>query len=55
LAEVVIHFPGLRNEGEKPVLFFPELFVCRNRGKTEFTVPKDTLALLAKSDATANG
>ena len=28
LAEVDIHFPGLRNSGKRPVLVFPELVVC---------------------------
>ena len=35
VAEVEIHFPGLRNAGKKPVL--------------AFTIPEDELNLLAKS------
>jgi hypothetical protein len=51
-SEVDIHFPGLNNVNKSPVLVYPELLVCLNCGKAEFTVPKDELALLAKSDAT---
>ena len=52
LAEVDIHFPELRNVNKSPVLFYPELLVCLNCGKAEFTVPKDQLVLLAKRDTT---
>ena len=51
-SEIDIHFPGLSNVKKSPVLVYPELLVCLNCGKAEFTVPKDELALLAKSDAT---
>jgi hypothetical protein len=34
-----------------PVLVYPELLVCLNCGKSEFTVPKDELKLLAAIDA----
>ena len=40
LAEVGIHVPGLRNAGKSPVFVFPELLVCLDCGKTEFTFPK---------------
>jgi hypothetical protein len=46
LAEVAIHFPGLRNAGKSPVLVFPELLVCLDCGKTEFMVPKAELDIL---------
>jgi hypothetical protein len=46
LAEVDIHFPGLRNSGKRPVLVFPELVVCLDCGKTEFMVPKAELDIL---------
>jgi len=52
LCELDIHFPGLRNVNKSPIRVFPELWVCFNCGKAEFTVPKDELDLLAKSDAT---
>ena len=51
-SEIDIHFPGLSNVRKSPVLVYPELLVCLTCGKAEFTVPKDELALLAKSDAT---
>ena len=51
-SEIDIHFPGLGNVRKSPVLVYPELLVCLNCGKAEFTVSKDELALLAKSDAT---
>jgi hypothetical protein len=51
-SEIDIHFPGLSNVKKSPVLVYPELLVCLNCGKAEFTVPKEELALLAKSDAT---
>jgi hypothetical protein len=49
-SEIDIHFSGLRNIKKSSVLVYPELLVCFNCGKAEFTVPKDELALLAKSD-----
>ena len=52
LSEVDIHFPKLRDVKRSPVLVYPELLVCLNCGKAEFTVPTDVLALLAKSNAT---
>jgi hypothetical protein len=52
LAEVDIHFPGLRNAGKSPVLVFPELLVCLDCGKTEFMVPKAELEILTNMDTT---
>jgi hypothetical protein len=52
LAEVDIHFPGLRNAGKRPVLVFPELVVCLDCGKTEFMVPKAELDILTDRDTT---
>lgn len=54
-SEIDIHFPGLSNVKKSPVLVYPELTVCLDCGKAEFTVPKDELALLAKSDAAGRG
>ncbi len=48
-SEVDIHFPGLRNIKNSPILLYPELLVCLECGKAEFAVPKDQLALLARS------
>ncbi len=55
LAEVDTHFPGLRNVSKSPVLLYPELLVYLNCGEAEFTVPKDELVLLAKSDTAEGG
>jgi hypothetical protein len=41
-----IHFPSLIDVKNSPVLVYPELLVCLNCGKTEFTVPKAELDLL---------
>ena len=51
MAEVSIHFQGLKKAHELPVLVFPELLVCFNCGKTEFTIPREELELLAKKNA----
>ena len=49
-----IHFPRLRDVKKSPVLVYPELSVCLNCGKAEFTLSKEELDLIAKSDATDN-
>jgi hypothetical protein len=36
-------------------LVYPELLVCLNCGRAEFTLSKEELRLIAKSDATENG
>ena len=51
LAEIDVHFRGLKNVTRNPVLIYPEILLCLNCGKAEFTVPSDELALLAKCDA----
>jgi hypothetical protein len=55
LAEVGIHFPGLRNAGKGPVFVFPELLVCLDCGKTEFMVPKAELEILTDRDTAKLG
>ncbi len=55
LAEVDIHFPGLRNAGKRPVLVFPELLVCLDCGRTEFMVPKAELDILTDRDTAKLG
>lgn len=46
--EVLIHFRGLGNIDEPPVLVFPALAICRNCGYAEFVVPEKELRLLTK-------
>jgi hypothetical protein len=50
-SEIDIHFPGLKHANKRPVVISPELVVCLNCGKAEFTIPKDELTLLAESQA----
>jgi hypothetical protein len=52
-SEIDIHFPGFKNVKKRPVLVYPELLLCLDCGKAEFTVPKDELALLAKTVVTS--
>jgi hypothetical protein len=54
-AEIAIHSPGLKNLAEPVVWVFPEIFVCLDCGKAEFTVPEAELRLLAKGDAAGGG
>lgn len=50
-AEIAVHIPGLNNL-DKPHLFvFPEILVCMNCGKAEFTVPESQLLMLANKIA----
>ena len=51
--EMGIHFPGLKNIDKPVVWVFPELIVCLDCGKAEFTVPETELRLLAKGSAAA--
>jgi hypothetical protein len=50
-SETDIHFPGLENANKRPIVLFPEMVVCQNCGRAEFTVPEDELALLTQHDA----
>jgi hypothetical protein len=55
LAEMGIHFPGLKSI-DKPVLWvFPELVICLDCGTAEFTVPEAELRQLAEGGAAAAG
>jgi hypothetical protein len=54
-AEVAIHFPGLEGLHKPIVWVFPELFLCLNCGKAEFTVPDKDLSGLAKDDSASAG
>jgi hypothetical protein len=55
IAEIAIHFPGLKGLEKPHVLVFPELLVCLSRGNAEFDIPETELRLLAKGDAAAAG
>jgi len=55
LAEVCIHFPGLKNIGKHVLWVFPELVVCLDCGTAEFTVPEAELRQLAEGGAAAAG
>lgn len=51
VAEIGIHFPGLKGL-EKPIVWvFPELLVCLHCGNAEFAIPESELRELAKSNA----
>jgi hypothetical protein len=46
LAELNIHFSGLKNLGKPGVLVFPKVLVCLDCGLSWFTTPKNELARL---------
>ena len=54
-AEVAIHFPGIEGLNRSVVWVFPELFLCLNCGKANFTVPDDDLRTLGKDDSASAG
>ena len=53
-AELMIHFPGLKNLDKPGILVFPKILVCLGCGRSRFTVPNTELALLEKG-ATVSG
>jgi hypothetical protein len=55
IAEMGIHFPGLKNIDRPVVWVFPELVVCLDCGRAEFAVPEVELRQLAKRDNAAAG
>jgi hypothetical protein len=55
IAEMGIHFPGLKNIDKPVVWAFPELIVCLDCGNAEFAVPEDELRQLANGDAAETG
>jgi hypothetical protein len=55
MAEIGIHFPGLKNIGKFLVWVSPKLVVCLDCGMAEFAVPEDELRILAESDAASAG
>ena len=50
-SEILIHFRGLKNLDKPPVWVFPKLFVCLDCGFSQFAIPKNELALLARGTA----
>jgi hypothetical protein len=52
-AEMLIHFPGLKNLDKPAVWLFPKLLVCLDCGFSRFTVPGKELASVVKG-ASAN-
>ena len=46
-AEMLIHFPGLKNLDKPAVFVFPKLLVCLDCGFSQFTVPETGLASVA--------
>jgi hypothetical protein len=46
-AEMLIHFPGLKNIDKPAVWLFPRLTVCLDCGFSRFTVPETALASIA--------
>jgi hypothetical protein len=51
-AEMLIHFPGLKNLDKPAVLLFPTLLVCLDCGFSRFTVTAAELGSLAKDTPT---
>ena len=47
-AEILIHFPALRNLDKAGVFLFPVLWVCLDCGFSGFTVPEAELASVAE-------
>jgi hypothetical protein len=52
-AEMLIHFPGLKNLDKPALWLFPKLLVCLDCGCSHFTVPRTELESIAK-DTLAN-
>jgi hypothetical protein len=50
VAEVNLHFRGLKNLDKPGILVFPKVLVCMDCGSAQFSTPESDLALLA-SDA----
>jgi hypothetical protein len=48
-AEILIHFPGLKNLDKPAVWLFPKLLVCLECGSARFNVPETELASIAKA------
>ena len=51
-AEVNIHLPFLKNEGNPGVFVFPKLLVCLDCGASSFITPVSQLSQLSAADET---
>ena len=49
VAEINVHFPGLKDLDKPSVLVFPKIAVCLDCGFTEFLIPETKLLQLADS------
>jgi hypothetical protein len=52
LAEMIIHFRGLKHVENPGVWLFPKILVCLDCGAARFRVPEKELELLASGAAT---
>ena len=50
-AEIAIRPPGPRSLEKPPVWVFPEIRLCLERGRAEFSIPQYEVELLAKGDS----
>ena len=46
LAEILIHFPGLKNIDKPAVWLLPRLLVCLDCDASQFMVPEQKLAMI---------
>lgn len=53
VAEINIHFPGLKNLGKPSVFAFPTVLVCLDCGFSQFLVTDPELTLLAEGVRTS--
>jgi hypothetical protein len=51
-AEMLIHFPGLKNLDKPALWLFPKLLVCLDCGCSHFTVPGTELGSIAQGTVT---
>jgi hypothetical protein len=55
VAEINVHFPGLKDLDKPSVLVFPKIAVCLDCGFTEFLIPKTELLQLADNVPLSRG
>jgi len=51
VAEINVHFSGLKNIANPGVLLLPKILICLDCGFSRFTVPETELARLADRSA----